>query len=174
MTDDSQIEIDENAEKEIRANEEKRITKNRTNRNVEDGLLSVASSLRRVCSILETRQSQGLPQTFDDEGGFRMIANKMETLTTIEEIKIAFTRLRNILSTRAFSRELKDSPESLYSLSSALRRLASSFSEMPSKIEDLDRKMEVSHIIGPISEDVDNAASYVRGKAGTLGSHMNS
>ncbi len=131
-----------------------------------EALEQVSYNLKRISSCFDDRQAQRFNAIFDDEDSFGPIANKLTENLDTEEVKNTLGRLGNIVEDFAGSRgSFMDDSDSLYTLGNAFRRLASSISEISSKIKDEEARKEFSGLSGSVADKVDYAASRIIRKA---------
>lgn len=142
---------------------------NHENKTIANGFENAASDLRRIAHKFEERSSQRFTPLFQDEERLGMIANKLTSVEQDESQQV-LQQLINILSTPAsnISNSVSDSTESLFDLSSTLRMLSTNIAEIPSKIQDDEKRIKLSRITDEAKDVIDRAAAYVNNKAHAL------
>ena len=130
----------------------------------------MSSSLKKISSLFNERQSLGYNAIFDDEDGFSIIANKLVDGSNGEEIKNNLTKLGNIVEDFADNRGrgIRDDTENLYIMISALKQLSASILDLPRKLQNEEERKKMAQTTVLVSEKVDGAISRIAQKANAI------
>ena len=140
------------------------------NKNIAEGIEEMSSSLKKISSLFNERQSLGYNAIFDDEDGFSIIANKLVDGSNGEEIKNNLTKLGNIVEDFADNRGrgIRDDTENLYIMISALKQLSASILDLPRKLQNEEERKKMAQTTVLVSEKVDGAISRIAQKANAI------
>lgn len=151
--------------------EEKTEDSKREKRNFNENLQEIVANINKVARMFEERNSRRYNSLFANENQFRSVASNLGDLETVEEIKSKLNRIGAFFESGAPNTGggINDNPESLYMISQALRQLAQSIAELPSRIKDEEQRKEFSTTPNAVADKVTKASGYAARKAQALG-----
>ena len=143
------------------------------NKNLNEKVESINSSINNLSRLLEERESKGYTQIFENQESFRVLATKTPDVSDFEETKNYFLNIQKITKNQNNERSANDNTESLYNISSLLKRLSMNIKEFTSKIQNENKKKEMSKITFSVADNIDKVSFFVSRKAQALETYKN-
>lgn len=153
--------------------EEKLEDTKREKGNLDANMQVIGSDIKSLSVLLEGRQSHGYGKIFEDQESFRVLATQSPDVSNFEEFKKYFLNIQKTTEDLSDERSVNDNSESLYNLSSLLRKLSMNIKQFTSGIQEEDKRKEMSKIISSAADSIDKASFVVSRKAQALEAYKN-
>ena len=145
--------------------QEESINRNIETRTSNENIQNISFSIGNLSRLLETRQSQGYNQIFNNQESFRMLASITLDTSNINDVKDYFLKINKIVEDTGSMNSTNEDPGSVYEVSLLLKQLSTNIQEMTSKIKNEEQKREVNTIASLLIENIDKTSSFISRKA---------